>query len=37
MQLTKRLVAAAEILQINFLDHVIVGRGFFSFQKAGLL
>jgi DNA repair protein RadC len=37
MQLTKRLVAAAEILQINFLDHVIVGRGFFSFQEAGLL
>jgi DNA repair protein RadC len=37
MQLTKRLVAAAELLQINFLDHVIVGRGFFSFQEAGLL
>ena len=27
MQLTKRLVAAAEILQINFLDHIIVGQG----------
>jgi DNA repair protein RadC len=37
MQLTKRLVAAAEILQINFLDHVIVGLDFFSFQEAGLL
>jgi DNA repair protein RadC len=37
MQLTRRLVAAAELLQINFLDHVIVGRGFFSFQEAGLL
>jgi DNA repair protein RadC len=37
MQLTRRVVAAAEILQINFLDHVIVGQGFFSFQEAGLL
>jgi DNA repair protein RadC len=37
MQLTKRLVAAAEILQINFLDHIIVGHGFFSFQEARLL
>ena len=26
-----------KILQINFLDHVIVGQGFFSFQEAGLL
>ena len=43
LQITKRLVSAARILQINFLDHVIVGqamvggRGFFSFQEAGLL
>jgi DNA repair protein RadC len=37
LQLTKRVAAAAEILQIHFLDHVIVGRGFFSFQEAGLL
>jgi DNA repair protein RadC len=43
LQLTKRVSAAAQILQINFLDHVIVGqamvggRGFFSFQEAGLL
>ena len=36
-QLTKRVAAAAQILQINFLDHVIVGQGFFSFQEAGLL
>ena len=37
LQITKRLATAAQILQINFLDHVIVGRGFFSFQEAGLL
>jgi DNA repair protein RadC len=36
LQLTKRVDAAAQILQIHFLDHVIVGRGF-SFQEAGLL
>jgi DNA repair protein RadC len=29
--ITKRVAAAAQILQINFLDHVIVGRGFFLF------
>jgi DNA repair protein RadC len=37
LQITKRIAAAAQILQINFLDHVIVGRGFFSFQEARLL
>ena len=37
LQITKRVAAAAQILQINFLDHVIVGRGFFSFQEVGLL
>src|SRR5271165_5764909 len=37
LQITKRVAAAAQILQINFLDHVILGRGFFSFQEAGLL
>jgi DNA repair protein RadC len=37
MKLTERIAADAEILQINFLDHIIVGRGFFSFQEAGLL
>jgi len=37
LRVTKRVAAAAQILQINFLDHVIVGRGFFSFQEAGLL
>ena len=37
LQLTKRIATAAQILQINFLDHVIVGQGYFSFQEAGLL
>ena len=37
LEITKRVASAAEILQINFLDHIIVGRGFFSFQEAGLL
>jgi len=37
LQLTKRVAKAAKILQINFLDHVIVGLGFFSFQEEGLL
>ena len=34
LQLTRRLVSAARLLQINFLDHVIVGQGFFSFQES---
>jgi DNA repair protein RadC len=43
VQVTKRIAAGARILQINFLDHVIVGQpiagrlGYFSFQEAGLL
>ena len=37
LQLTRRVAAAAEILQINFLDHVIVGQGYFSFEEAGVL
>jgi len=37
LRITKRVVAAAQILQILFLDHVIVGLGFFSFQEEGLL
>ena len=37
LRLTRRIAAAAEILQINFLDHVIVGQGYFSFHKAGVL
>ena len=43
LQITKRVAAAAQILQIHFLDHVIVGqamaggRGFFSFQETRLL
>ena len=43
LRLTKRIASGARILQINFLDHVIVGQaiagqsGYFSFQEAGLL
>ena len=37
LRLTKRVAAAAQILRIKFLDHVIVGTGYFSFQEAGLL
>jgi DNA repair protein RadC len=37
LKITKRVAAAAQILQIYFLDHVIVGQGFFSFKEAGLL
>jgi DNA repair protein RadC len=43
VQLTEEIVAGARLLQISFLDHVIVGqamagrRGYFSFQEAGLL
>jgi DNA repair protein RadC len=37
LRLTKRIASGARILQIKFLDHVIVGQGFFSFQEAGLL
>jgi DNA repair protein RadC len=43
LHLTKRIAAGARILQIKFLDHVIVGQamadgpGYFSFQEAGLL
>ena len=37
LQLTNRVAAAARILQIKVLDHVIVGQGYFSFQEAGLL
>ena len=43
LNLTKRIAAGARILQINFLDHVIVGQatangpGYFSFKEAALL
>jgi len=43
LRLTKRIASGARILQIKFLDHVIVGQaiadrpGYFSFQEAGLL
>lgn len=38
---TRRLVEAAELLQVKFLDHVIIGRcsstPYFSFREAGLI
>jgi DNA repair protein RadC len=43
LRLTKRIASGSRILQIKFLDHVIVGQpiddrpGYFSFQEAGLL
>jgi DNA repair protein RadC len=43
VRLTRRLSEGARILQINMLDHVIIGRafggrpGYFSFKEAGLL
>jgi DNA repair protein RadC len=37
LQFTKRVAAAARILQIHFLDHVIIGLDFFSFREPGLL
>ena len=45
--ITRRIREAADILNVNFLDHVIIGsanmltdgtdRGFFSFREHGLL
>jgi len=40
LKITRSLVAAAETLELRFLDHVIVGReekGYFSFRENGLL
>ena len=43
MRLTRRLAEGARILQINMLDHVIVGQsfadrpGYVSFKEAGLI
>ena len=43
VRLTQRVVKGARILEVGFLDHVIVGRrirkhpGYFSFQETGLL
>ena len=43
IRLTRRLAEGARILQINVLDHVIVGQsfenrpGYFSFKEAGLI
>jgi len=42
IRLTRSLAEGAQILQINMLDHVIIGRpynsqqGYFSFKEAGL-
>ena len=42
-ELTKRVSAAAALLQLEFLDHLIIGRpsahseGYFSFRESGLL
>jgi hypothetical protein len=43
IRLTRRLAEGARVLQINMLDHVIVGQsfdaraGYFSFKEAGLI
>ena len=43
MRMTRRLAEGARILQINMLDHVIVGQpfdgrsGYFSFKEAGVI
>ncbi|MEA3147143.1 MAG: repair protein RadC [Verrucomicrobiota bacterium] len=43
IRLTRRLAQGARILQINMLDHVIVGQsfddrpGYFSFKEAGMI
>jgi DNA repair protein RadC len=43
MRLTRRISEAARILQIPFLDHVIIGQpmnerqGYFSFKEAGII
>jgi DNA repair protein RadC len=43
IRLTRRLAEGARILQINMLDHVIVGQpfdgrpGYFSFKEAGMI
>jgi hypothetical protein len=34
LRITKRLVSAHEFFKSIFLDHVIVGQGFFSFQES---
>jgi DNA repair protein RadC len=43
IRLTRRLAEGARILQINMIDHVIVGQsfesrpGYFSFKEAGMI
>ena len=42
-EMTERIARAADLLGVNFLDHIIIGRpagkheGFFSFREAGIL
>ena len=37
-RITRRLSEASQILQINLLDHIIIGAGkWFSFKEAGVL
>jgi DNA repair protein RadC len=39
-KITNALLAAAETLELRFLDHIIVGRegkGYFSFRENGLI
>jgi DNA repair protein RadC len=43
MRLTRRISEAAKILQIQFLDHLIIGQpmggqqGYFSFKEGGVI
>ena len=36
-RITRRLLEASQVLQITMLDHVIIGKKWFSFKEAGLL
>lgn len=36
-RITRRLLEASQVLQITLLDHVIIGKKWFSFKEAGLL
>src|SRR5271154_5873745 len=36
-RITRRLLEASQLLQIMLLDHVIIGKKWFSFREAGLL
>lgn len=36
-EITKKIQAACEALDIRFLDHIIMGHGYFSFRESGLV